>query len=213
MKRIASLLAMTASMLASEASAADPQGALNFIIETERPAAPNKGIKALDYISKAYAEEDFYQSGYNQHTASIHLASRTPGLQGVFYIEKGQHISSEFGYREEFHRPHMGIDISMHKGDTVRTPLRGVVEKIAYDGDGYGHYVVVRHAQGIETRYGHLEQVTVVEGQRLLRQQPVGLGGNSGNSTGPHLHFETRFRGIPVDPRLIFNFLPQESVR
>lgn len=207
MKRIGSLIVLPLLLCSVKLAATEPSGALSFIIETTMPETPaEKAIKTLDFISKAYDEsEDFYQSGY---MPQINHGSRTnPGFHGYFYMRPGQKVSSEFGYRRQFHRPHMGIDIAMHKGDTVRTPLAGVVETIGFDADGYGHYVIVRHGDGLETRYGHLEEPWVVKGQQLLKFQPLAPSGNSGNSTGPHLHLETRYMGVPVDPRTVFEFV------
>ena len=88
----------------------------------------------------------------------------------------------------------------------MRAAVSGTVERISYDHDGYGHYVVVSHPDGMETLYGHLQYALVGQGQFIHSGQPLGIGGNTGNSTGPHLHFETRLGGVAVDPTLIFDF-------
>lgn len=115
-------------------------------------------------------------------------------------------ITSRFGWREQFHREHHGVDLSLEVGDTVRAALSGMVERISFDHDGYGNFVVLRHSDGMETLYGHLQYATVVEGEFLNAGQAVGIGGNTGNSTGPHLHFEARVAGVAVDPLLLFDF-------
>lgn len=115
-------------------------------------------------------------------------------------------ITSLYGWRPRFQRMHHGIDLSLQVGDTVRAALNGTVEKIAYDHGGYGHYIVMTHPDGMETLYGHLQYPLVSQGQFIYAGQPVGLGGNTGNSTGPHLHFEARIGGVAVDPTLLFDF-------
>ena len=115
-------------------------------------------------------------------------------------------ITSHFGWRPKFQRMHHGVDLSLNVGDTVRTAISGTVVHISYDADGYGHYVVVSHPDGMETVYGHLSYALVSQGQFVYAGQPLAIGGNTGNSTGPHLHFETRMGGVAVDPTLLFDF-------
>ena len=115
-------------------------------------------------------------------------------------------ITSNFGWRPKFNRMHHGVDLALHIGDTVRAAVSGTIRLISYDHDGYGHYVVMNHDDGMETLYGHLEYALVGQGQFVYAGQPVGIGGNTGNSTGPHLHFETRLGGVAVDPTIIFDF-------
>lgn len=115
-------------------------------------------------------------------------------------------ITSRFGWRPQFQRVHHGVDLCLNVGDTVRAAFDGTIEKISYDHDGYGNYVIIIHPDGMETVYGHLEYALVAQGQAVSFGQPIGIGGNTGNSTGPHLHFEARLGGIAVDPLLIFDF-------
>lgn len=115
-------------------------------------------------------------------------------------------ITSQFGYRPAFKRIHNGIDISLRVGDTVRAALPGVVKTVGYESGGYGNYVVLTHPDGVETRYAHLSRSLVVQGQQVISGDAIALGGNTGNSTGPHLHFEARVLGTPVDPAVMFDF-------
>ncbi|MDE5813131.1 MAG: peptidoglycan DD-metalloendopeptidase family protein, partial [Muribaculaceae bacterium] len=101
---------------------------------------------------------------------------------------------------------HHGVDLALQIGDTVRAAVSGTVDLISYDHDGYGHYVKMNHTDGMETIYGHLQYPLVAQGQFIYAGQPVGIGGNTGNSTGPHLHFEARLNGIAVDPLILFDF-------
>ena len=115
-------------------------------------------------------------------------------------------ITSKFGWRPQFQRVHHGVDLSLNIGDTVRAALSGTIKQISFDPNGYGHYVVMSHPDGMETVYGHLQYALVSQGQFIYSGQPLAIGGNTGNSTGPHLHFEARIGGVAVDPTLLFDF-------
>jgi len=114
------------------------------------------------------------------------------------------YITSPFGKRRFLW--HYGMDIKLAKGDTVRSAFDGVVRVIQYDRRGYGNVVVVRHHNGLETVYGHLFKVLVRPNQYVKAAETVGLGGNTGRSTGAHLHFETRYYGEPFDPRHLIDY-------
>ncbi|MDE7414332.1 MAG: peptidoglycan DD-metalloendopeptidase family protein [Muribaculaceae bacterium] len=115
-------------------------------------------------------------------------------------------MTSGFGYRPKFGRNHKGVDIALNVGDTVRAALDGTVERVSNDPNGYGLFVCLRHDNGLETRYAHLSKIIAVPGRRIRTGDPVGLGGSTGNSTGPHLHFETRVNGTAYDPTTMFDF-------
>jgi hypothetical protein len=100
---------------------------------------------------------------------------------------------------------HFGLDISLNTGDSVRSALDGVVRIVRKDPPGYGNFVVVTHMNGLETLYGHLDKPLVREGQHVKSGEAIGLGGNTGRSSGPHLHFEFRFMGEPIDPLRIIS--------
>ncbi|MBR0255746.1 MAG: peptidoglycan DD-metalloendopeptidase family protein [Bacteroidales bacterium] len=114
--------------------------------------------------------------------------------------------SSTFKFRKG--RPHNGIDIPLRVGDTIRSPFDGVVRYVGGGKatGGYGNLVVIRHSNGLETYYGHLSQRLVVENDLVAAGDPIGLGGSTGRSTGPHLHMETRYMGKPFDPERVINF-------
>lgn len=119
-------------------------------------------------------------------------------------------VTSQFKFR--WGRWHTGTDLDLDIGDTVRTTFDGMVRVVGWDGRGYGRFVVVRHYNGLETLYGHLtkNQVFVESGQVVKAGQPLAMGGNTGRSTGPHLHFENRYEGNPFDPRYIFDWDKQQ---
>ena len=119
-------------------------------------------------------------------------------------------ITSNFGYR--WGRQHEGLDIKVYIGDTIRAAFSGKVRMVKYDGRGYGKYVVIRHNNGLETLYGHMSAQLVEENQVVRAGEPIGLGGNTGRSTGSHLHCETRLCGVAINPALMFDFREQDVV-
>jgi murein DD-endopeptidase MepM/ murein hydrolase activator NlpD len=113
-------------------------------------------------------------------------------------------INSPFGRR--WYRWHHGADLKLSVGDPVKAAFDGIVRVRSYERQGYGHYLVLRHRNGLETLYGHLSRVQVAVGQEIRAGDVLGEGGNTGRSTGPHLHFEVRYRGLSIDPTEIFDF-------
>lgn len=119
-------------------------------------------------------------------------------------------VTSNFGSR--WGRQHKGLDIKVYIGDTIRAAFSGKVRVVKYEGGGYGKYIVIRHNNGLETIYGHLSKQLVTEDQTVKAGEPIGLGGNTGRSTGSHLHFETRLCGVALNPALMFDFRNQDVV-
>ncbi len=117
---------------------------------------------------------------------------------------KHGYISSPFGWRidpingkREFHE---GIDFMARVGTPVRAAANGVVIYAKFNPFGYGNLVAIDHGNGLVTRYAHCSKLLVREGDIVLRGQEIGLSGDTGRSTGPHLHFEVRYHGIPQNP-------------
>lgn len=119
-------------------------------------------------------------------------------------------VTSNFGSR--WGRQHKGIDIKVYIGDTIRAAFSGKVRMVKYNPGGYGKYIVIRHPNGLETIYGHLSKQLVSEDQEVRAGDVIGLGGNTGRSTGSHLHFETRLCGLALNPALMFDFRNQDVV-
>jgi len=113
-------------------------------------------------------------------------------------------ITSPYGPRR--YRFHYGLDLRVKIGDSIVSAFSGKVRIIDYEARGYGHYVVVRHDNGFETVYAHLSKVLVVHNQNVKAGELIALGGNTGHSTGPHLHFEIRYIGNAINPANIVNF-------
>ena len=116
------------------------------------------------------------------------------------------------GFGDYYGRPHTGIDLRLNTGDTIRAALDGRVATVENLPNTYGKYVILRHADGLETVYAHLSAQLVAESQEVRAGDPIGLGGSSGRSTGPHLHFETRLNGKAIDPALLFDFKSRRVV-
>lgn len=117
-------------------------------------------------------------------------------------------VTSNFGWR--WGRNHKGLDIKVYIGDTIRAAFSGKVRIVRYERGGYGNYVVIRHNNGLETIYAHMSKNLVKENQLVRAGEAIGLGGNTGRSTGSHLHFETRLCGVALNPALMFDFREQD---
>ena len=117
-------------------------------------------------------------------------------------------INSEYGKR--WGRQHHGLDVDLNIGDTVIAAFDGIVRYAQFNKSGFGNCVVIRHKNGLETIYGHLCKIDVVENQYVKSGQHIGLGGTSGHSTGPHLHFEMRYKDYSFDPQLLIDLSTQQ---
>jgi murein DD-endopeptidase MepM/ murein hydrolase activator NlpD len=111
---------------------------------------------------------------------------------------------SKYGVRN--HRLHRGVDVRITMGEPIVAAFPGVVIVSKFNPGGYGHYVLVQHDNDIQTLYGHLSKREVKVGDKLLPGDIVGLGGNSGRTTGPHLHFEIRYGKYNIDPETVVDF-------
>ena len=123
----------------------------------------------------------------------------------IIPIENELKITSKYGPRGR--RMHRGIDLKVKIGDTIRAAFDGKVRLKSYEKKGYGYYMVLRHPNGLETVYGHLSKFIATENQIVRAGEPIALGGNTGRSSGSHLHFETRFLGKDINPAEIIDFV------
>lgn len=121
-----------------------------------------------------------------------------------FCLPAPGYVTSSFGWRR--FRMHKGTDIKVQVGDSIRSAWAGQVRIVGWDPRGYGYFVVVRHDNGLETVYGHLSRPLVDEYEQVPAGYVLGLGGNTGRSTGSHLHLEIRYLGEAIDPALVINF-------
>ena len=119
----------------------------------------------------------------------------------------GYKISLDYGekfeplYTDE--SPHRGIDYLTPEGTEILASADGYVSMTAELQAGYGHYIVLTHSEGYQTVYAHLSDIKVRIGQHIAKGQVIALSGNTGNSTGPHLHFEVRRNNLPIDPKSV----------
>lgn len=184
-------------------------------------APVDKRMKAVDTLSlrrlivKENMENpsaDLYKGWDNKYA---HRSTELPesyriDLRGFCMPTPSRVVTSNFGYRARWGRQHKGLDIKVYIGDTIRAAFSGKVRIVRYEAGGYGKYVVIRHGNGLETIYGHLSKQLVAEDQEVRAGEPIGLGGNTGRSTGSHLHFETRLCGVALNPALMFDFRNQD---
>ena len=184
-----------------------------------RQAPVDRTMKAVDTValrSILQREESESPSAQLYKEWSNQYAHRATELPDSFRIDlRGFHmptpsrvITSNFGKR--WGRMHKGLDIKVYIGDTIRAAFSGKVRVVGYERKGYGNYVVIRHNNGLETIYGHMSKNLVKENQTVRAGEPIGLGGNTGRSTGSHLHFETRLCGVALNPALMFDFVNQD---
>ena len=155
---------------------------------------------------------DLYKDWNNKYA---HRATELPdtfkiNLRGFCMPTDNRVVTSNFGPR--WGGQHKGIDVKVYIGDTIRAAFSGKVRMVKYEAGGYGKYVVIRHGNGLETIYGHMSKHLVAEDDIVEAGQPIGLGGNTGRSTGSHLHFETRLCGVALNPALMFDFKNQDVV-
>ena len=122
----------------------------------------------------------------------------------VLPIDTMIRVTSKYGPRRR--RMHKGVDLKVQIGDTIRAAFDGKVRIKNFERRGYGYYLVVRHPNGLETVYGHLSKFLVGVNDIVHAGDPIALGGNTGRSTGSHLHFETRFLGQALNPADIIDF-------
>ncbi len=175
----------------------------------------NPAIDYLNFTTEDIPEGDIYTEGWNSKRVNPYNESQVPQSAVInvshYAMPHPGPISSPYGWRPRFGRMHKGVDISLHVGDTVRAAFDGRVRFTNYEAKGYGNYVVVRHNNGLETVYGHLSRFIVKANQYVKAGDPIALGGNTGRSTGPHLHFETRYMGYAINPAAIFDFANQTT--
>ena len=124
-------------------------------------------------------------------------------LKSYHYPFKGR-VTSKYGPRRS--RIHQGTDIDLETGDPVYATFDGRVRVTTYIKGGYGNLVIIRHDNGLETYYGHLSEIHVKNDEWVTAGQVIGKGGNTGRSTGSHLHYEMRYKGHTFDPERLIDF-------
>ena len=113
-------------------------------------------------------------------------------------------VTSPYGFRKG--RNHNGVDMSLKTGDTIYAVWSGKIRYAKYNDGGFGNLVIIRHHNGLETLSAHLSKFLVFPDQDVVAGEPIGLGGSTGRSSGPHLHFEIRFYEAPINPEFLIDF-------
>ena len=203
--------------------------AISFCVSTSvsaqdllaKQAPVDRKMKAVDsmILKKIIEQEERYNPAADLYedwnNVYAHQETALPDsfridLRGFHMPTDSRVLTSNFGAR--WGRQHKGLDIKVYIGDTIRAAFSGKIRIVKYEPRGYGKYVVIRHHNGLETIYGHMSKQLVVENQEVKAGEAIGLGGNTGRSTGSHLHFETRLCGVALNPALMFDFRNQDVV-
>lgn len=178
-------------------------------------ATPRLQVDSATVIANKLLVEDsiFKQNWSNEavfvnqniNIAQLPLKIEIPLIDSVnkFQLTWYGKLNSKYGPR--WGRMHKGLDLYLRTGDTVVSAFNGVVRYAQFNSGGYGNCVVVRHTNGLETIYGHLSKIDVIENQYVQAGELLGLGGTTGHSSGPHLHFETRYKDFAIDPEQYYN--------
>lgn len=173
------------------------------LISAISPAFPSSDLYSSWEINNLFPEKDMLKL---KGDTSVTLVLNG-GERGDYFHPFSGPVTSGFGWRDS--TQHNGIDIDLNKGDKVAAAFDGMV-RIAKRCGGFGNVVIIRHYNGLETVYGHLSKIKVKPGQVIIAGQIVGLGGSTGHSTGSHLHFEVRFKGVPINPKYLISFKEQK---
>lgn len=174
-------------------------------MELDKNTMADLGIEELE------PEIDIYTEGWNSKRVNPFNDAQVPAtdvinLRGFHMPTKTRLVTSNYGYRKKFGRMHKGMDIHIKMNDTIYAAFDGKVRLTNYEAKGYGNYIILRHPNKLETVYGHLNRILVKPDQTVKAGQPIALGGNTGRSTGPHLHFETRYMGYAINPQAIVDY-------
>ena len=159
----------------------------------------------MDVLTKkSYVQSKSFDEVAQLSKKAGDMASCIPAIPPINPDPSTYRLSSSFGYRVDpvYGRSarHLGVDFAMDPGHPIYSTGDGVVESVKFEFFGYGNHVVIDHGFGYKTRYAHLKNIGVVEGMKVKRGECIGESGNSGKSTGPHLHYEVIYKGSPVNP-------------
>lgn len=151
------------------------------------------------YEKKPVVKTKSYTSSYSSYTKTVNNTGNKVQLGMALLEPTNGVITSRFGYRRTSF--HTGLDIANSTGTTIKAAASGTVSFAGTTTSGYGKYIVINHGNGIETYYAHCSQLYVSAGQSVSAGQRIAAMGSTGNSTGPHLHFEVRVNGSCQNPQ------------
>ena len=153
-------------------------------------------------------EFESYESIYDKVKKDINRISKIPSIRPV----KGGYLNSSFGYRKDpidnVMRFHQGQDITVKSGTSIHSPADGIVKRAYYAG-GFGNHIKLDHGNGYTTLFAHLSKIKVKHGQKVKKGEVIGLTGNTGRSTAPHLHYEIHHYGESKNPLDYFFHSPE----
>lgn len=164
----------------------------------------------MDVLTKkSYVQSKSFDEVAKLSRRAGEMASCIPAIPPMNPDRKIYRLSSSYGYRRDpftgRSKRHTGVDFAMKPGVPIYSTGDGVVESVKFELFGYGNQVVIDHGFGYKTRYAHLKAVGVAEGMKVKRGECIGLSGNSGRSSGPHLHYEVLYKGSHVNPANYFD--------
>lgn len=164
-------------------------------------------VRRQDIIEKrAYVQSKSYDDIIVLQNSAGDMAAHIPAIPPMSTDRNTYHMSSPFGYRSDpilgYTKRHTGMDFACPPGNPIYATGDGIVVKVAHERKGYGNHVEIDHGFGYKTRYAHMSEIYVVQGQELKRGDCIGLSGKSGRITGPHLHYEIMYRKDYVNPAL-----------
>lgn len=167
-------------------------------------------VTRLDVLTKkTYVQSKSFDEVALLSKRAGDMASCIPAIPPINPDPKVYRLSSSFGYRSDPFtgktKRHTGTDFALKPGNPVYATGDGVVESVRFDFFGYGNSVLIDHGFGYKTRYAHLKSISVVEGMKVKRGEFIGESGNSGRSSGPHLHYEVIYKGRHINPANYFD--------
>lgn len=176
-----------------------------YIDEMDHSGRLSNVTRRLDILTKkAYVQSRSFDDVASLSERAGDMVSCIPAITPMRPDRSAYHISSRFGHRSDpksgkwtFHE---GIDFAMKQGTPIYATGDGVVETVKFDFRGYGTNLIVNHGFGYKTRYAHLKAVNVAEGMKVKRGEQIAESGNTGKSTGPHLHYEVIYKGSRINP-------------
>lgn len=166
-------------------------------------------LRADVVMKKAYVQSKSYDEIEVMLNTADNMSASIPAICPIKPDKDLYRISSSYGYRRHpilgYSLMHKGMDFALKSGSPVYSTGDGTVESIKMELRGYGRQVVVDHGFGYKTRYAHLKEILVTEGMKVTRGEQIATSGNTGLSSGPHLHYEVMYKGRNVNPAHYFD--------
>ena len=164
----------------------------------------------LDILTKkTYVQSRSFDEVAQLSKRAGDMASCIPAIPPVVPDRSIYRLSSSFGFRSDpftgRSKRHTGVDFALKPGNPIYATGDGVVEKVKFEFFGYGNQVLIDHGFGYKTRYAHMKSINVVEGLKVKRGECIGESGNSGRSSGPHLHYEVLYKDKHINPANYFD--------